>query len=47
MQKIRLKEYSTHNTVFCKQTSLDTASSREQAAPNSTTMEKENKAKAD
>lgn len=47
MQKIKLKEYSTHNTVLCKQTSLDTASSTEQSAQNSTRMEKENKAKAD
>lgn len=48
MQKIRLKEYSTHNTMLCrdKQSSLDTASSTEQSAQNSTTEEDENKAKA-
>lgn len=43
----RLKEYSTHNSVLCKQSSLDTASSTEQSALNSTTMEKEKKAKTD
>lgn len=47
MQKISLKEYSTHNTMLCKQTSLDPASSKEQSAQNSTRMEKINKAKAD
>lgn len=47
MQKKKLKEFSIHNTMLCKQTSLDTASSTEHYAQNSTRMEKENKAKAD